>query len=92
VIRLGGSAASPTSCSGPPDRRQMARSGPARAQQAGPGHVGDADPMLRPRGSRDTAAAIPGARLVILPDVGHALPRAIIAQELRALSGNRAHT
>jgi pimeloyl-ACP methyl ester carboxylesterase len=56
---------------------------------------GEADAMLRSRASRDTAAAIPGARLVILPDVGHALPRAIwpiIVQELRALSGNRAHT
>jgi pimeloyl-ACP methyl ester carboxylesterase len=49
---------------------------------------GNADPMLRPRASRDTASAIPGARLVILPDVGHALPRAIwpiIAQEMRSL-------
>jgi pimeloyl-ACP methyl ester carboxylesterase len=34
------------------------------------------------------ATAIPGARLVILPGVGHALPRAIwptIAQEMRSL-------
>lgn len=49
---------------------------------------GDADPMLRPRASRDTAAAIPGARLVVLPGVGHALPRPIwptIAQEMRTL-------
>jgi pimeloyl-ACP methyl ester carboxylesterase len=56
---------------------------------------GDADPMLRPRASRDTAAAIPGARLVILPDVGHALPPAIwptIARELRALADHRAST
>jgi pimeloyl-ACP methyl ester carboxylesterase len=56
---------------------------------------GDADPMLRPRASRDTAAAIPGARLVILPDVGHALPPAIwpsIAQEIRALADGRPHT
>jgi len=53
---------------------------------------GDADAMLCPRASRDTAAAIPCARLVIMPDVWHALLRAIIAQELRAFSGNRAHT
>jgi pimeloyl-ACP methyl ester carboxylesterase len=49
---------------------------------------GDADPVLHPRASRDTATAIPGARLVILPGVGHALPRAIwptIAQEMRSL-------
>jgi pimeloyl-ACP methyl ester carboxylesterase len=51
----------------------------------------DADPMLRPRASRDTAAAIPGARLVILPGVGHALPPAtwpVIAQQMRALADN----
>ena len=54
---------------------------------------GDADPMLRPRASRDTAAAIPGARLVILPGVGHALPRSIwptIAQQVRALADTSA--
>ena len=52
---------------------------------------GDADPVLRPRASRDTAAAIPGARLVILPGVGHALPSAVwptIAEEMRTLAGN----
>jgi pimeloyl-ACP methyl ester carboxylesterase len=50
---------------------------------------GDADPVLRPRASRDTAAAIPGARPVILPGVGHVLPPAIwppIAQEMRTLA------
>ena len=50
---------------------------------------GAADPALRPRASRDTAAAIPGARLVILREVGHALPRPIwptIAQQMRALA------
>jgi pimeloyl-ACP methyl ester carboxylesterase len=54
---------------------------------------GDADPMLRPRASRDTAAAIPGARLMILPRVGHALPRPIwptIAQQMRALADTSA--
>lgn len=52
---------------------------------------GDADSMLYPRASRDTGAAIPGARLVILPGVGHALPPAIwpvIAQQIRALADN----
>jgi pimeloyl-ACP methyl ester carboxylesterase len=54
---------------------------------------GDADPVLRPRASRDTAAAIPGARLVIFPGVGHALPPAIwptIAQEMRTLADTNA--
>jgi pimeloyl-ACP methyl ester carboxylesterase len=38
---------------------------------------------------RDTAAAIPGARLVILPGVGHDLPAEVwpeIAAEMRALA------
>jgi pimeloyl-ACP methyl ester carboxylesterase len=55
---------------------------------------GDADPVLRPRASRDTAAAIPGARLVILPGVGHALPPAIwptIAHEMRTLADTNTH-
>ncbi len=50
---------------------------------------GDSDPILRPRASHDTAAAIPGARLVVLPGVGHALPPAVwptIAQEIRVLA------
>jgi pimeloyl-ACP methyl ester carboxylesterase len=54
---------------------------------------GAADPMLHPRASRDTAAAIPGAQLMILPGVGHALPRPIwpiIAQQMRALAATSA--
>ncbi|MFI1912383.1 alpha/beta fold hydrolase [Nocardia sp. NPDC020380] len=39
---------------------------------------GDVDPMIRIRGGIATAAAIPGARLVTLPGVGHgAFPRAV---------------
>jgi pimeloyl-ACP methyl ester carboxylesterase len=50
---------------------------------------GDSDPLLRPLASRETAAAIPGARLVVLPGVGHALPRPIwptIARHMRELA------
>jgi pimeloyl-ACP methyl ester carboxylesterase len=50
---------------------------------------GEADPLLRPSAGRDTAAAIPGARLVILPGVGHDLPReawAQVAGEVRTLA------
>jgi len=50
---------------------------------------GDADPLLRPSASRDTAAAIHDARLVILPGVGHDLPREVwpqVAGEVRALA------
>lgn len=53
---------------------------------------GDADPLLRPSAGKDTAAAIEGARLVILPGVGHDLPEGIwaeVASEVRALA-NRA--
>ena len=54
---------------------------------------GGADPLVRPAASRDTAAAIDGARLVILPGVGHDLPRAVwpqVASEIRALADRSA--
>lgn len=35
---------------------------------------GEQDPVVRPSAARATAAAIPGARLVILPGVGHDIP------------------
>jgi len=50
---------------------------------------GDADPLLRPAAGRATAAAIAGARLLILPGVGHDLPAPIwpqVAAEVRALA------
>ena len=50
---------------------------------------GDADPLLRPAAARRTAAAIKDARLVILPGVGHDLPRQVwprVAGEVRALA------
>ena len=53
---------------------------------------GAQDPLLRPAAARRTAAAINGARLVILPGVGHYLPAAVypqVADEVRALA-NRA--
>jgi pimeloyl-ACP methyl ester carboxylesterase len=37
---------------------------------------GEADPLVRPSGGRATAAAIPGARLVMYPGMGHDLPQA----------------
>ena len=36
---------------------------------------GDQDPLMRPQGGRATAAAIPGAKLVTYPAMGHDLPR-----------------
>ena len=50
---------------------------------------GDRDPILRVSAARDTAKAIPGARLVILPGVGHDLPAPLwptIAREVRQLA------
>ena len=50
---------------------------------------GDRDPMLRVSAARATAKAIDGARLVILPGVGHDLPAPLwptIADEVRQLA------
>jgi pimeloyl-ACP methyl ester carboxylesterase len=50
---------------------------------------GEQDQIGRPAAARDTAAAIPGARLVLLPGVGHDLPREVwpqVADEVRALA------
>jgi pimeloyl-ACP methyl ester carboxylesterase len=38
---------------------------------------GEQDPMIRSKGGRATAAAIPGAKLVTYPGLGHDLPRAL---------------
>ena len=54
---------------------------------------GGADPLIRPAAARRTAAAIPGARLVILPGVGHDLPAAVwprVAGEVRAVADRAA--
>jgi pimeloyl-ACP methyl ester carboxylesterase len=54
---------------------------------------GEADPLLRPAAARRTAAAIDGARLVLLPGVGHDLPAAVwpqVASEVRALADRAA--
>ena len=54
---------------------------------------GERDPLLRPAAARRTAAAIDGARLVLLPGVGHDLPAAVwpqVAGEVRALADRAA--
>ncbi|MBA2555267.1 MAG: alpha/beta fold hydrolase [Geodermatophilaceae bacterium] len=38
---------------------------------------GEDDPLIRADGGRETAAAIPGAELMILPGMGHDIPRAL---------------
>jgi pimeloyl-ACP methyl ester carboxylesterase len=54
---------------------------------------GSDDPLLRPAAGRHTAKAISGARLVIMPGVGHYLPAEVypqVADEVRALA-DRSH-
>ena len=54
---------------------------------------GERDPLLRPAAARRTAAAIGGARLVLLPGVGHDLPAAVwpqVAGEVRAVADRAA--
>jgi pimeloyl-ACP methyl ester carboxylesterase len=50
---------------------------------------GEQDPIIRPKGGRATARAIPRARLVTYPGMGHDLPRALwpaILEEISALA------
>ena len=50
---------------------------------------GDQDPIINVKAGRATAAAIPGARLVIYPEMGHDLPRELwpsMLDEIAALA------
>ncbi|MDQ3465360.1 MAG: alpha/beta hydrolase [Actinomycetota bacterium] len=38
---------------------------------------GEADPLIQVDGGRETAAAIPGAELLVVPGMGHDIPRAL---------------
>jgi pimeloyl-ACP methyl ester carboxylesterase len=49
---------------------------------------GSADPLVRPSGGRATAEAIPGARLLILPGMGHDLPPALWPPMIDAIAHN----
>jgi pimeloyl-ACP methyl ester carboxylesterase len=46
---------------------------------------GDADPLLAVEGGRDPAAAIPGARLLVIPGMGHELPRPVWPRVIGAI-------
>jgi pimeloyl-ACP methyl ester carboxylesterase len=53
---------------------------------------GDDDPLMRPKGGRATAAAIPGAKLVTYPGMGHDLARPLwpnIIEEISELAARR---
>jgi pimeloyl-ACP methyl ester carboxylesterase len=41
---------------------------------------GEADPLIRWQGGRDTAARIPRARFVLYPGMGHAIPAELFGQ------------
>jgi pimeloyl-ACP methyl ester carboxylesterase len=49
---------------------------------------GSADPMLRPRNGRAVAAAIPGARFVVVDGMGHDLPEPVWRPILETLREN----
>ncbi|GAA0412834.1 alpha/beta hydrolase [Microbispora corallina] len=51
---------------------------------------GEDDPMIRPRSAKEIADAVPGARLVLYPGMGHDLPRELwpaVVDEVRAVAG-----
>jgi hypothetical protein len=51
---------------------------------------GAENPMTRVAGGRTTAAAVPGARLVVYPELGAGLPEPVwpsIIDEITAISG-----
>ena len=49
---------------------------------------GDADPLVDVSGGRATADAIPGAKLIIIPGMGHDLPRELWPQITDAIAEN----
>lgn len=51
---------------------------------------GDADPLVPVEGGRDTAAAIPGAELRIIPGMGHDLPLALVDDIADAIAATAA--
>jgi pimeloyl-ACP methyl ester carboxylesterase len=46
---------------------------------------GDQDPLIPPENGRQTAAALPNARLIMIPGMGHALPDQVWPQVVDAL-------
>ena len=46
---------------------------------------GNVDPLVRPEGGKDTAASIPGAKLVMIDGMGHALPIPLWPQIIGAI-------
>lgn len=51
---------------------------------------GEDDPLVTPSGGEATAAAVPGAKLMMIPGMGHDLPQALWAQITEAILANTA--
>ncbi len=51
---------------------------------------GNRDPLVRPAGGRATARAIPGARLKMIDDMGHDLPRQLWSSFVEEIAANAA--
>jgi pimeloyl-ACP methyl ester carboxylesterase len=49
---------------------------------------GDTDPLVPVAGGIDTADAIPGAKLMIIKGMGHALPPAVWPQVIEAIAAH----
>ncbi len=49
---------------------------------------GTVDPLVRPEGGKDTAASIPGAKLLMIEGMGHALPIPMWPQIIDAIAAN----
>src|ERR1700742_1653124 len=49
---------------------------------------GTVDPLVRPEGGKDTAASIPGARLMMVEGMGHAIPIRMWPQIIDAIAGH----
>jgi pimeloyl-ACP methyl ester carboxylesterase len=49
---------------------------------------GDSDPLIPPSGGRATAKAIPGARLMLVPGMGHGLPERLWPQLVDAIAAH----
>ncbi len=49
---------------------------------------GDSDPLISPSGGRATAKAIPGARLTIVPGMGHGLPERLWPELVELIAGH----
>jgi pimeloyl-ACP methyl ester carboxylesterase len=49
---------------------------------------GEADPLVTPSGGTATAAAVPGAKLITIPGMGHDLPEALWGQVVDAVVAN----